>query len=63
MFHAPTGCDTLSSFAGIGNKTAWSTWNVYPEVTEAFEELINMPDGTSDRQMEMIEQVVVLMYC
>ena len=37
MFHALTGCDTVSSFADIGKKPAWSAWNVYPEVTEAFE--------------------------
>ena len=33
LFHALTGCDTVSSFAGIGKKTAWVAWNVYPEVT------------------------------
>ena len=42
LFHALTGCDTVSSFAGIGKKTAWAAWNVYPEVTEAFEELMHM---------------------
>ena len=42
MFHALTGCDTVSSFAGIGKKTAWSTWYAYPEVTGAFEELAIM---------------------
>ena len=26
MFHALTGCDTVSSFAGHGKKAAWSTW-------------------------------------
>ena len=33
LFHALTGCDTVSSFVGIGKKTAWAAWNVYPEVT------------------------------
>ena len=36
MFHAFTGCDTVSSFSGRGKKTAWETWNVLPEVTDAF---------------------------
>ena len=36
MFHAFTGCDTVSSFSGRGKKTAWETWNVFPEVTDAF---------------------------
>ena len=26
IFHALTCCDTVSSFAGHGKKTAWSTW-------------------------------------
>ena len=62
LFHAITGCDTVSSFAGIGKKTAWAAWNVYPEVTEAFEELLHMADPISDRTLEVIERFVVLMY-
>ena len=42
LFHALTGCDTVSSFAGIGKKTAWAAWNVYPEVTDAFVELMQI---------------------
>ena len=30
LFHALTGCDTVSSFAGMGKKTAYAAWNVYP---------------------------------
>ena len=63
MFHALTGCDTVSSFAGIGQKTAWSGWNVYPEVTEAFEELMYMADHISDMLLEVIARFVLLMYC
>ena len=62
MFHALTGCDTVSSFAGIGKKTAWAAWNVYPDVTEAFEELMHMAYPISDRTLEVIERFVVLMY-
>jgi hypothetical protein len=28
-----TGCDTVSFFAGTGKKTAWNTWNAFPETT------------------------------
>ena len=36
MFHALTGCDTTSSFAGHGKKTAWTIWTtVLPELTNA----------------------------
>ena len=36
FFHAFTGCDTVSSFAGHGKRTAWETWNCFPDVTDAF---------------------------
>ena len=52
----------MSSFAGIGKKTAWAAWNVYPEITEAFKELMHMADPISDRTLEVIERFVVLMY-
>ena len=35
MLHALTGCDTVSSFAGHGKKTAESTWKSLPELTDA----------------------------
>ena len=35
-FHAFTGCDTVSCFAGRGKKTAIGTWKACPEVTRAF---------------------------
>ena len=62
LFHALTGCDTVSSFAGIGKKAAWADGNVYPDVTEAFAELMHMADPISDRTLEVIERFVVLMY-
>jgi hypothetical protein len=62
IFHALTGCDTVSSMAGIGKKTAWSTWNAYPDVTEAFEELAHMPGDISSKSMESLERFVVLLY-
>ncbi|CAC5394392.1 unnamed protein product [Mytilus coruscus] len=30
IFQAFTGCDTVSSFAGRGKKTAWDIWNAFP---------------------------------
>jgi hypothetical protein len=47
VFHAFIGCDTVSAFAGRGKKTAWDTWKVLPEVTEAFGELQRMPGDVS----------------
>lgn len=50
----------ISSFAGRGKKTAWITWKSFPEVTDAFSEL--MPSEVSEESMLLIERFVVLMY-
>ena len=57
VFHALTGCDTVSAFSGRGKKTAWNTWEVFPEVTEAFEDL-----DMSEATMALLEPFVVLLY-
>src|SRR6218665_280190 len=44
VFHCFTGCDTASSFASKGKKTAWETWSSYPVVTEAFLNLCEVTD-------------------
>ncbi len=62
FFHALTGCDTVSAFAGRGKPTAFEVWRTYPEVTEVFQALSDVPDQISDEQFEAIEQFVVLMY-
>ncbi|KAK3734169.1 hypothetical protein QZH41_005852 [Actinostola sp. cb2023] len=43
VFHAFTGCNTVSCFAGRGKKTALATWDSYPDVTTAFIDLANSP--------------------
>jgi len=37
LFHAFTGCDTVSSFSNIGKKTAWMTWEAHQAVTSTLE--------------------------
>ncbi len=61
VFHAFTGCDTVSFFAGRGKKTAWVTWRSFPEVTSAFNELLGMPTEVSEESF-LLERFVVLMY-
>jgi len=39
MFHALTGCDTVSAFAGRGKRTAWTVWESFPELTKALSEV------------------------
>ncbi len=37
VFHAYTGCDTVSTFTGRGKKTAWQTLKSFPDVIDAFQ--------------------------
>ena len=39
VFHAITGCDTVSAFVGGGKKTAQVVWNTFSGVTDAFLQL------------------------
>ena len=62
IFHALTGSDTTSFFARHGKKTAWNTWETYPEVTRAFVELVSGPSSITDETLATIERFIVLMY-
>lgn len=62
FWFALTGCDTVSMFAGRGKKTAWSVWEVYPEVTESFVRVATEMNEISKTDFEKIERYVVLLY-
>jgi len=62
IFHAFTGCDTVSAFGGRGKKTAWNTWKTFPDVNKAFENLLLMEDDISQSSMSLLERFVVLLY-
>ena len=62
MFHALTGCDTTSFFAGHGKRTAWTTWGSFPDVTCAFLELASAPSAISCESLSLIERYLILMY-
>ena len=47
---------------GVCKKTAWVTWQSYPEATVSFENLLLLQDGISDQTMSTLEQFVVLLY-
>ena len=53
-FHALTGCDTTSSFAGIGKRTAWSAWNAFDDVTPALCTLAQMPTAADVWQLLLV---------
>ena len=60
MFHALTGCDTVSSFVEHSKNTAWSTWNALPDLTDALLTLSSAPSFID--VIHIIERVVILMY-
>ena len=63
LFHSFTGCDTVSSFAGRGKKTAWSVWKTFPELTHALQTLTNNPDAYKEEKiLAVIQKYVVLLY-
>ena len=62
MFHAITGCDTVSAFVGYGKKSAWATWNTLPELTDALLSLANAPTSIQEDTMHVIERFVILQY-
>ena len=62
VFHAFTGCDTVSSFKSIGKKTAWERWSNFDKVTEAFKVLSKGPEDIDIHTQKLIERFVVLLY-
>ena len=64
LFHALTGSDTTSYFAGVGKKTAWEVRKSYPELTNSPFALLQNPEVfTIDSvPMKTIEFFVVLLY-
>ena len=63
MFHAFTGCDTVSFFASVGKKTCWDVWMSDPEFTRVFLKMltITFPQSLSDISLA-VERFVSLMY-
>lgn len=64
FLHCFTGCDTVSSFYGIGEKMAWKTWMSYRDVESAFQEFSKMCTtiNLDSVAFNVIERFVVLMY-
>lgn len=62
MFHAITGCDTVSFFGGRGKKTAWGVWKVFPELTPVLRALAASTEDISKEHMAVIERFAILLY-
>ena len=62
FFHALTGCDTTSAFCGIGKKTAWDAWEIFPQVTTVFSSLSKNLCEIDHSLLDKLEHFVVLLY-
>ena len=63
LFHAFTGCDTVSFFGGRRKKTAWNTWKVYGNATDAFCALAITPSKEDiEKWLPVLERFVLLLY-
>ena len=62
VFPSMTRCDMESTFMGHGKKSAWSTRNSFPELTDSLVILTTMPVNIQDNAMHCIERFVVLLY-
>ena len=65
VFHPLTGCDTTSCFFGKRKKSAWQSWEIFPEVTPTFKMLTKTPfmQLTTDLPLfKQIERYTVIMY-
>ena len=62
MFHAYTGCDTVSSFATKGKKSAWDTWRSHENVTATLLSLSRGPAEVTDEDIAMLERFTILLY-
>ena len=51
FMHAFSSCDTVSSFSGIGKKTAWDVWRSSPNQTALFSRLSQTPEEVTDSNM------------
>ena len=62
VFHAITGCDTVSSIAGRGKLKAWEVWMAFPPVTQAFLKLAACKEETAASTPETLEHFIALVY-
>ena len=62
LFHAVSGCDTVSGFLGRGKMSAWLAWSSCPSERYALLELSLQPVDVSYESLDNIERFIVIMY-
>ena len=60
IFHAFSGCDTISSFHGRGKKSAWESLVSFPEVKVAFQYMVDHPFEALDISSPHFKFTVIL---
>ena len=59
MFHAQTGCDTVSAFVERGKRTAWAVWVSFPELTDALSKVKHEQTDITASYMSIIARFVI----
>ncbi len=62
LFHAYTGCDTVSAFGGRGKQTSWDVWKGYDDVTATFWRLSTGAEHVFDEDVAVLECITILLY-
>lgn len=53
-FHAITSCDTLIVFVSRGMKTSWKVWELFADVTKAFNHILLMENDIAKKNIVVI---------
>ena len=62
VFHALTGCDVTSCFAGKGKRTAWAAWQAFDYLSDALTNLVQTPTADDiSRALPSIERFIIIM--
>ena len=51
-----------TAFRGKGKKSAWQTWEFYPDATDVFTRLSKRPHSLLETDMEILEGFICIMY-
>ena len=62
IFHAYTGCDTVSSFDTRGKKTACETWKVFEKLTPTLVHLSTGLADIPDDVVTVLERFTILLF-
>jgi hypothetical protein len=61
-FHLTYSSFLSPSYHGKGEKTAWHTWNAWPEASTVFRKLSQYPPVLGEDDQSILEKFVVIMY-